>query len=363
MATISGFFKSFMLEDLKRLSQEFKITIISGDVLQYEAEFGQFATLQQIDIHRKISLFKDVITLWQLWRFFRKNQFDIVLSATPKAGLLVMLSVFWTKTPRRVHFFTGQVWANKKGLKRLLLKSFDKVIAKLSTHILVAGKAQRDFLIISGVISASKSQTLFHGVDTQLFTQNLVLKKRLRKEYNLAEDAFVLMFLGRINQDKGVLELIEVMCALLPQYPQCVCVLVGENEGDIQTAILDDFTKHDRVYILPPTKQPEKILNLADILLLPSHREGFGSVVIEAAAMKIPTIASDVYGLKDSVISGKTGLIHRVKDKDDMKQKYQQLMTNKHLREELGDKAYQYVIKYFDKQLASQKFLQFIKSL
>ena len=359
VVTVSDFLKSFMLEDLKELSKYYQLTIISSDAINFSQVYNIDCFTKQIYISRKINLLYDIKALWLLMGFFSKNRFDIVLSVTPKAGLLAMLSAFLLRIPKRIHFFTGQVWVNKLGFWRFFLKNIDKLIATLTTNILVAGKAQRQFLIQQKVISAQKSQTLFHGVDTQKFSQDLITKQQLKQKYGLDDNDLVFMFLGRINKDKGIVELLEVMRYLLPKYPHLRFFMVGHNEADIPTNLLVDFAKLPQVFVLPSTKQPEQLLNLADVLVLPSHREGCAHTPFEAAAMKIPTISSDIYGLADSVIDGKTGLIHRVRDKEDMKEKYQQLIVDRNLRISLGNQAYQRVIDKFNKQKTTQVFIEY----
>lgn len=351
-----------MLKDLEKLAQHFYLTIISSDDTDFRQVFAINCTSVQINIPRKISLLEDIKALFLLTKFFKKNYFDIVLSVTPKAGLLAMLSAFLLRVPKRVHYFTGQVWANKIGFRRFLLKNVDKLVAKLATQILVAGRAQRQFLIQQKIISQHKSTTLFHGVDTQKFLPNATLKKQLRKQYQLSEVHIVFMFLGRINKDKGIIELIAVMGDLLAHYKKLAFFLVGEDEGDIDSEVLKIFAVLDRVFVLGKIEHPEQVLNLADVVVLPSHREGFSFTPFEAAAMKIPSITSDIYGLKDSVVAGQTGLIHRVQDKQDMVEKYTQLITDKKLRKQLGENAYRRATSEFNQDKTSQLFIQYFLS-
>jgi glycosyltransferase involved in cell wall biosynthesis len=362
VVTVSSFIKNFMLDDLKLLSQYFEITIITSDSINFKDKFGLNCITEQVHISRKIQLFKDLNAFFWLFHFFYKQSFDIVLSATPKAGLLAMLAAFLTKTPKRVHFFSGQVWANKLGFKKFLLKFIDKFIATIATDILVAGKSQREFLIKQKIIFKHKSKTLFHGVDIDKFKADKSLKEQLKNKYELTDSAVVFMFLGRINKDKGVAELLEVMAELLAENLMLNFFLVGDDEGDIDKNTLLKFAKLDRVFVLKEVKHPEKILNLADVLVLPSHREGCAQSPFEAAAMGIPTIASNIYGLADSVLDKQTGLTHLVKDKDDMKNKYISLFDDK-LRHKLGKNAHHFVINNFDKINMSDKFVKFFLEL
>lgn len=366
VATVSGFLKSFILEDLKVLSQVFDLTIICSDDTDFQKEFGINSTSKQIHIPRNIEFIDDIKALLLLTKYLQKNKFDIVLSATPKAGLLAMLGGFVCRVPRRVHFFTGQVWANKIGFKRFLLKSFDRLITKLTTNILVDGDGQRDFLIEQKVIKANNSTTMFHGLDTQKFQKNNTQRQQLRQQYSLNDDTIVLMFLGRINPDKGIVELLDVITELLKQVNNLACMIVGENENNSTASLshkLRSFTKLKNAFVLSATQHPEQILNVADILLLPSHREGFGQVIIEAAAMGIPTICSDIYGLADSVIDEQTGLKHPVGDKQAMSSQYLRLINDNQLREKLGQNAQTRTVEKFSHSVVSEKLLKFLQGL
>ncbi len=362
IVSVAGFIKSFMAKDLQLLSEYFAITIISSDNINFKAELDIKSVSKQIKIARKISIYQDFKTLFLLTKYLYKNNFDIVLSITPKAGLLAMLSAFIVRVPKRIHFFTGQVWANKTGFSRYFLKFIDRFINYLTTYTLVAGKAQREFLIGQNIIKKTSSKTLFHGVDIAKFSKNDIIKKQLLAKYNLSSDNIVFMFLGRINKDKGILDLITVMRDLLPVYNNLVCFIVGEDEGDISNK-LTEFSSLERVFILAKTNKPEQILNLANVLVLPSYREGCAFTPLECAVIEVPAIVSDIYGLTDSVINNTTGLVHKVGDIDDMKDKYSTLITNKELTKTLGKNAYDRVLSEFDSNITAKLFVDFFTNL
>jgi glycosyltransferase involved in cell wall biosynthesis len=362
VVSVSGFIKNFMLEDLKQLSRYFNITIISNDKTNFARDYNLNCIHKQIRIIRKISLIQDMKSLFALFFYFKKQKFDVVLSVTPKAGLLAMLASFLIKTPKKIHFFTGQVWVNKTGIRLFLLKNIDKLVAKLTTNILVAGDSQRDFLINQKIINRDKSQAVYHGVDLNKFYTDSDVKNKFLKKYNIKSDNVVFMFLGRINKDKGFIELISVMKYLLRSHKKLLFFIAGSNE-DIDRRLFESFINLTNVFYLGEVKNPEKILNLADVVVLPSHREGCNQASMEAAALKIPTIAANIYGVKDLIINNKTGLLHEVANKNDMKNKYKQLIVSKDKREELGVSAYNYVVGNFDKKHTSDAFVQYFLNL
>ena len=362
VATVSSFIKSFMLKDLQSLSQHFAITIITSDDLDFQKEFNLKCISKKIHIPRKISFWLDIQALFYLLVYFRKNKFDIVLSVTPKAGLLAMMASFISRIKIRVHFFTGQVWANKTGFKRAFLKKIDWLVSFLTTNILVVGTGQKQFLIEQKVITEHKSQLMFHSLNISQFCKKQATRQSLLAKYHLNNNHIILMFLGRINKDKGILELIKIIPDLLKDNKKLIFFIVGEDEGDINNQ-LAEFKKIDRVFILGKTNEPEKILNLADVLILPSHREGCSFTPFEAAAMKIPAIVSDIYGMQDTVIDRQTGLKHKTGDIADIKEKYLTLINDQTLTKELGNNAYNRVKVVFNPKNTSALFVDYFLQL
>lgn len=351
---------SFMIKHIEYLSKQFNVTVVASDEINQSPEFKT----NRIVISRKINLIQDIKSLFKLYNFFRKEDFDIILSVTPKAGLLAMLASFFAGIKIRIHFFTGQVWATKKGLFRYILKTMDSIIVKASSHILVDSFSQRDFLISENILNTSKTGTVLKqgsisGVNIEKFQENLMIKEELKKQYAL-HDEIVFMFIGRLNEDKGILDLSNVFETLLNKYSGKIkLVLVGSAEDDIENRI-GKLLKHDNVIRIGHVPDPERILNLADVLLLPSYREGFGTIVIEAAAMKIPTIGSDIYGLNDAIVDNRTGILHIKADKEDMIKKYEFIIQNSYKIKEYGDFAYSRVIKDFKDNDLSQALVNYI---
>ena len=174
-----------------------------------------------VKIERKISLLNDVKALFNLYRIFKKEKFDIVHSIMPKSGFLSMLAGFFARVPVRVHTFTGQVWKNSAGIKRFILKTMDKILAICATHILVDSPSQREFLISEGVVSREKSSVIGNGsmcgVDEKKFYFDEEARRSIRKTLGIASDDIVFFFLGRMNRDKGILDSCQGLCVSMRQ--------------------------------------------------------------------------------------------------------------------------------------------------
>lgn len=361
VSTTGSVVNAFMLKHIELLKESYDITVVLGDDVSINTD----VRIKRIDIKRKISLLDDIKSIFELKSFFKNEEFDIVFSIMPKSGLLSMLASNYLKIGTRIHFFTGQVWATKSGLFRLLLKFMDILIVRNSTNILVDSFSQRDFLKEEKVLTKYKGDVLssgsISGVNMERFKENLILKEQLKDKYNIPKDNIVFMFVGRITKDKGIKELSELFLKLFSTYSNISLVLMGPLEDkELEVEISDFLTNKNVVYNFKYIDNPEVELNLADVLVLPSHREGFGTVVIEAASMKIPTIGSNIYGLTDSILDNKTGLLHKVSNIDDMYEKYTFLIENQQKIKDLGENAYDRILNEFKDTQLSNHLLKYI---
>lgn len=325
---------------------------------------GINATLINAPIKRKISLLYDFLSLINLIIIFNKFDFDIIHSVTPKAGLLAQLAASISRVPVRIHIFTGQVWVTKKNPIQFLFKSLDYLVALLATDILIDSSSQRNFLLSERVISASKSQVLnkgsISGVNTKKFYPNRKARSLIRHELSIPEDAFVLLFLGRLNTDKGILDLALAYARIASQNPNLWLLIVGPDEESLTPPIREICAESmSNVVFVDYTSSPESYFNAADLFCLPSYREGFGTSVIEAAACGIPSVASRIYGLTDAVVDGETGLLHTVTDISDLVGCIESLINDRELYKKMADAAFIRAKTDFDQKLLSESLFNF----
>jgi glycosyltransferase involved in cell wall biosynthesis len=316
-----------------------------------------------IQIERNIQVINDVKALLSLRRYFKQMEFTVVHSITPKAGLLSMIAARMAGIKNRVHIFTGQVWFTKTGLMQRFLMLIDKVIVKFATHILVDGESQRQFLIEKGIIKPANSRVFgkgsISGVEISRFNPDPSVRKKIRGELALTDDQVVFCFLGRINKDKGVLDLANAFKELIKHYSNARLLMVGYDEGNLLPQIQEIIGNDQSLIIYGPTSKPELTLQGADVLCLPSYREGFGTSVIEASLLGLAIICSDTYGLMDTIVEDKTGLRHKVGNVDSLYQQMKRLMDSSGLRNYLGDNGRQYVLENFSAEIVSDYWLNF----
>lgn len=310
-----------------------------------------------IDIPRAISVGRDLIALWGLIRYFRKEKFDVVHSITPKAGLLSMLAAWLVRVPVRMHTFTGQPWVELTGVKRQIVKVADKFSARFSTINYTDSHSQMEFLIDEGVVARSKIKTLgsgsLAGIDVRRFNPERFAERRsdIRRELRLNDRSKVVVFVGRMTRDKGIVELVSAFADLQSKGFDYQLLLVGPQEMDrdpLPTDTLYIMQTNASIRCVGYSNEPEKYLAVSDVLCLPSYREGFGSVILEAAAMGLPSIGTDIVGVRDAIVSGKTGLLVPPKNVEALQKALAYLLEGHAVRCKLGQQARIRALRDFD---------------
>ncbi|MFV1977062.1 MAG: glycosyltransferase family 4 protein [Candidatus Scalindua sp.] len=345
--------QAFLIPHIKELEDSYNITVVANIVSGEDIEGIPGVRLIPLVIERKINFISDLFALINLYKIFKRERFDIIHSVTPKAGLLAMLAGYFSRTPIRVHTFTGQVWATKGGIKRILFRFFDKVIARAATNILVDSKSQREFLLDEGVVSENKSKVLLSGsicgVDIERFSQDKQARASIRNELGISDHSIVFLYLGRLSRDKGILDLVHAFSDLSGKYKDIHLVIIGPDEDNLQAEIVKiGANSKKKIHLMGYTDIPQEYMAAADIFCLPSYREGFGNVIIEAASTGIPAIGCNIYGVKDAIQEGITGLLYEPRNINELESKMQTLIDDPDLRKRMGKKASEYTRKNFN---------------
>jgi glycosyltransferase involved in cell wall biosynthesis len=249
---------------------------------------------------------------------------------------------------------------------RWILKSADKCIAAMATDVLVDSPSQRDFLVKEGVVSIQRSAVLgtgsICGVDTKRFSSSLSVRNAVRTELNTPSDAFVCLYLGRLNKDKGVLDLAHAFAQVASLHPNAELWVVGPDEANyfelMQVTLGKVMSQVKRVGF---TSEPERFMQAADLFCLPSYREGFGSSVIEAAACGVPTLASRIYGLTDAVVENQTGWMHEAGNVQDITDQLHMVLSKPEELKSKGQAARTYVEEFFSEEIITGAMLKFYK--
>ena len=310
---------------LRDLSSRYEIIALSSPLPELEniRKREKVRTIS-VPMARKIAPFSDLKSLFELIRIFRKERPDMVHSITPKAGLLSMMAARWTRVPVRIHTFTGLIFPYEKGWKRRLLMMTDRLTACCATHVIPEGIGIRDDLIRFR-ITRKPLRVLgngnVRGIDLNHYvrTENLSRKAAdIRNYYRIPDDGFAFIFVGRLDRDKGIDELVQAFRMLEKEYPKVHLFLVGIEEPEGKS-ILDEtreiITRDDHIHLSDGWQADVRPwYAAADALVHPGRREGFPNVVIEAGAMGLSSIVTDINGSREIVKDGQNGKIVPAQD-------------------------------------------------
>lgn len=343
----------FLTEHIRRAAETHDVTVVANteepDLL---SRAGIGARLEPFAIEREIALWSDLKVLIRLCLLFHRERFDLVHSIAPKAGLLGMLAAWIVRVPIRIHTFQGEVWVTRRGPVRWLLRTIDWLTAYLATDLLVVGQLERQFLIDEGIIPLSKATVLgqgsISGVDVRRFRPSAEQRESVRQEFGLKSYDLLFVFLGRLKRDKGVLDLAQAFRDVCEEVTHIHLALVGPDEDGLRSLI--DSLCHpcrSKLHFHGYTDVPERYLAAADVLCLPSYREGFSVTVIEAGACGVPVVASRIYGIIDALEDGVTGLLHEPRDISGIARLMRRFADDAQLRRSFGEQARARVIRDF----------------
>jgi glycosyltransferase involved in cell wall biosynthesis len=354
---------SFIKEYIIALSGDYEVYLIyNRNTEPLNISFPDSIRIVHYEIKRKFS-FSDFYFFLFLYKFLRKNNVDATISITPKVGFITNIVGFFVGVPIRIHFFTGQIWINLKGLKRSIVKMIDKLLFSLTTHQLIDSPTQLAFLRSEG-LAVNKNAYSVHngsicGVDIDRFKRNEAYRHSLRSKYNI-DNRIVLLYVGRLDPEKGVTDLLDAF-ASLNREDTCL-LLVGPDEMKIQQ-VFKNYKAAGEVIYHGMTYKPELFYSAGDIFCYVSHREGFGLSAIEASACGLPVIGTNIVGLSDAISDNKTGLLVSPKNKVELVNAINKLLNDKELREKMGQNGRLYVEKYFSKNHVQSGYISLLKKI
>ena len=300
------------------------------------AELGRREKVRTIGVsmERHVSPLKDLISLIRLIRVMRKERPVMVHSMTPKAGLLCMMAAWIAHVPIRVHTFTGLVWPTQTGLSRKILMLTDRITCFCATHIIPEGEGVKHDL--SSCITDKPMRVLGYGnvrgVDLNYWkrsggtrTEGWLSERREKKE------PFIFVFVGRIVRDKGINELVNAFFRLNKNYPDTRLLLVGPAEDDLDPVLPETrmaIEKEESIISVGSQKDVRPYYEASDALVFPSYREGFPNVVLEAGAMELPSIVTDINGSREIIEEGVNGVIVPPRDESALYEAMEDMVTH-----------------------------------
>ena len=323
--------------DVKGVSSE-------GEELR-EVHENEGIAVEAITMSRKITPFQDLKSLWEMWNFLRKEKPQIVHTHTPKAGIIGMLAARLAGVPHRLHTVAGLPLMEATGTKRKILNFVEKLTYSSATRVYPNSKGLYDFILQNNFTQSNKLKIIANGssngIDTAFFSPDQVTeieRVTLREKLNIQPDNFVFVFVGRIVSDKGINELIkafsELQAAENNEPAGIKLLLVGGLENDLDPLnpeTLAEINQNKDIISVGFQQDVRSFFAIADALVFPSYREGFPNVVMQAGAMGLPSIVSDINGCNEIIIEGENGLIIPSKNVEKLKEKMLTLAKDKNL--------------------------------
>ena len=370
-STIPGSIETFCRGLLRELQEgeNYEVVVVSSPGKEMEI-ISQREHVKCIDVpmERHISPFRDIRSLFRLYKVFKKERPDMVHSITPKAGLLSMIAAKLARVPVRLHTFTGLVFPTARGFTKKILILTDKITCACATHIVPEGEGVKSDLQ-TYKITQKPLKILGHGnirgIDLEYYNPTLP-EVASEAEKIRDKDKFTFIFIGRIVGDKGINELIEAFEELKKNASDIRLILVGyfEKSLDPISEKSSEILKEDKDIILAGQQKDVRPWLLAsDAFVFPSYREGFPNVVIEAGAMGLPSIVTDINGSREIIINGENGLVIPPHDVKSLFEAMKQMVVNKKERLEMASKSRNMIASRYEQSYVRQCLKDYYKEI
>lgn len=372
VTTVPETFNSILRDQPRFLSANFEVALVTSP----DAEIGKLLQREglpvfTVSMSRGINVLRDIVSVFKMILLLGRIKPMLVHSYTPKAGLVAMFAGWFCRIPIRIHTFTGLIFPSANGLRQKMLIWVDRLICACATHVVPEGVGvKRDLNAYN--ITHKPLDVIGHGniagVDTRHFSPDAfgvsVAAQALRKKLGIvADDAFVLCFVGRLNRDKGLKEL---MGAFVGMPDNTHLLLVGSLDA---TAPVDDETlvqiqTHPHVHVLGFVDDIRPVLLASEVMVLPSYREGFPNVVLQAGAMGLSVIATDINGCNEVIEPGYNGWLVPIRDTMALLQAMQHAMRlPKSVRQSMGERARRRIHERFERQDHWNRLVEYYKNL
>ncbi|WP_172919623.1 glycosyltransferase family 4 protein [Capnocytophaga canis] len=319
-----------------------------------------------IEMSRQITPLKDLKSLWKMWNFLRKEKPEIVHTHTPKAGTIGMLAAKLAGVPHRLHTVAGLPLMEAKGNKRKILNFVEKITYACATKVYPNSKGLYHIILENNFTTKSKLKVIANGssngINTEHFSPESISdqeKQELKKTLNIQPDDFVFIFVGRLVGDKGINELITAFSEL--RLPDTKLLLVGGEEKDLdplQTKTIQEIERNKNIIAVGFQKDVRPYFAISDGLVFPSYREGFPNVVMQAGAMGLPSIVSDINGCNEIIAEGENGCIIPSKSVEELKLAMKKMREDKSLYHSLQQNSRRMIVERYQQEAVWKALLE-----
>ncbi len=369
-STVPQSLETFCKGMLKELSEQYEVIALSspGEALDIIEKREGVRTIA-VPMERHISILKDLKSLFALIRVFRNERPDMVHSITPKAGLLCMMAAWWTRVPVRIHTFTGLVFPTSRGLIKRVLMLTDRITCACATHIIPEGEGVKKDLI-DNKITRKPLQVLgygnIRGVDMDYYsrTDEVEEKAAVLRDSN----RYTFLFVGRIVRDKGINELVAAFQRLAIENPYVRLFLVGaseENLDPVDPLTVEAIKKESRIVSVGRKSGTDLLAYYAasDCFVFPSYREGFPNTVLEAGAMGLPCIVTDINGSREIISNRFNGLVVPSHDADALYEAMKWMLDNPGKRESMASVSREHIAAHYEQGFVRKCLLDYYREI
>ncbi|NQV71473.1 glycosyltransferase family 4 protein [bacterium] len=368
VTTVADSLDSLLEGQPEFLNQYFDVTIVSSlsDKLVNVAE-REGVGWQAVEMRRTISPFHDLFSIWRMFRLLRKNRPEIIQSYTPKAGLVTMIAGRLARVPRRVHGIVGMPLMEAQGIRRLLMKLAEQYTYVNATALTSNSFGLRDFIYTN---LTKKPVTVMgngsiNGVNINHYSRENV-HSDVRTSLNISKHNTVFVYVGRLVPDKGIVELVEAFVELADSHFDVDLLLVGETEEELASlpsSTREKMAGSDRIHELGWRLDVRPYLAAANVFVLPSYREGLPNSVIEAGAMSLPSIVTDINGCNEVITDGANGFLVPIKNSPLLLLIMIEIMKGGIDLGTMGDAARCQVVDFYSQDFLWQEILDFYQDL
>jgi len=335
------------------------IGISSAGNALYEVSQEEEIRVIEINMSRKITPIKDFLSVYNLYKLIKKEKPIIVHSHTPKAGVVAMMAAKIANVPIRLHTVAGLPLMEAKGIKRKLLNFVEKVTYACATKVYPNSKGLYDFIVEEELISSIKMKIIANGssngIDTSYFDSERISEKQ-REEFltrlNIQKKDFVFIFVGRLVGDKGINELIDAFARIKDSNVKLL--LVGGLESDLdplKSETIHEIDNNKNIISVGFQKDVRPYFAISHCLVFPSYREGFPNVVLQAGAMGLPSIVSNINGCNEIIQEGINGSIIPSKDRESLYTVMHKIISDEAWRKQLAGNARDIIVSHYEQKL------------
>ena len=368
--TVPGSLNNFCRGLLRELTDEgYEVVAVSspGPAMGEISEREGVKTIA-VPMHREISPLNDLKSLWGLIKVLRKEKPTMVHSMTPKAGLLSMMAAWVCRVPVRLHTFTGLVFPTSTGLKQKILIFTDRLTCACATHIVPEGEGVKNDLINYGITKKPLKVLGYgnvRGIDLKRFDPELP-EVKAEAEKIRKDGVFTFVSIGRLVGDKGINELVEAFKQVHEKFPATRLILIGPEERELdplRDETIAEIENNPAIEAVGRQSDVRPWLLASDALVHPSYREGFPNVVIEAGAMGLPSIVTDINGSREIIIEGENGTIVPTKNTAALSNVMERFVSERELAINLASKARKLVSDRFDQDFVRKCLKDYYKKI